>query len=71
MEPMHKQDEKTPFCSWQGKLMKQQRCAYFRNKWNLLEMTIILLSWSAVAVFIKRTLLGNRDMTYYQNHKDQ
>ncbi|XP_037646091.1 polycystic kidney disease protein 1-like 2 [Sebastes umbrosus] len=55
----------------QGKLMKQQRWAYFRNKWNLLELTIILLSWSAVAVFIKRTLLGNRDMSYYQNHKDQ
>ncbi|KAI3355890.1 hypothetical protein L3Q82_004434 [Scortum barcoo] len=55
----------------QAKLMKQQRWAYFRSKWNLLELTIILLSWSAVAVYIKRTLLGNRDMTYYQNHKDQ
>ncbi|KAM9346888.1 polycystin-1-like protein 2 [Symphorus nematophorus] len=55
----------------QGKSMKQQRWAYFRNKWNLLELTIILLSWSAVAVFIKRTLLGSRDMTHYQNHKDQ
>uniref|UniRef100_A0A8C9YDZ1 Polycystic kidney disease 1 like 2a n=1 Tax=Sander lucioperca TaxID=283035 RepID=A0A8C9YDZ1_SANLU len=55
----------------QGKLMKQQRWAYFRSRWNLLELTIILLSWSAVAVFIKRTLLGNRDMTYYQNHKDK
>ncbi|TKS67513.1 Polycystic kidney disease protein 1-like 2 PC1-like 2 protein [Collichthys lucidus] len=55
----------------QGKLMKRQRWAYFRSKWNLLELTIILLTWSAVAVFIQRTLLGNRDMTYYQNHKDQ
>ncbi|XP_045910422.1 polycystic kidney disease protein 1-like 2 [Micropterus dolomieu] len=55
----------------QGKLMKQQRWAYFRSKWNLLELTVILLSWSAVAVFIKRTLLGNRDITYYQNHKDK
>ncbi|XP_067459444.1 polycystin-1-like protein 2 [Thunnus thynnus] len=55
----------------QGKLMKQQRWAYFRSKWNLLELTIIVLSWSAVAIFIKRTLLGNRDMTYYQNNKDQ
>ncbi|XP_031725951.1 polycystic kidney disease protein 1-like 2 [Anarrhichthys ocellatus] len=55
----------------QGKLMKQQRWAYFRSKWNLLELTIISLSWSAVAVFMKRTLLGDRDMTYYQNHKDQ
>ncbi|XP_032386246.1 polycystic kidney disease protein 1-like 2 [Etheostoma spectabile] len=55
----------------QGKLMKQQRWAYFRNRWNLFELTIILLSWSTVAVFIKRTLLGNRDMTYFQNHKDK
>ncbi|KAL7385772.1 hypothetical protein ABVT39_028164 [Epinephelus coioides] len=55
----------------QGKLMKQQRWAYFKSKWNLLELAIILLSWSTVAVFIQRTLLGNRDMTYYQNHKDQ
>ncbi|XP_030614668.1 polycystic kidney disease protein 1-like 2 [Archocentrus centrarchus] len=55
----------------QGKLMKQQRWLYFKNKWNLLELTIILLSWSAVAVFTKRTLLGNRDVTYYQNHKDK
>ncbi|XP_078118997.1 polycystin-1-like protein 2 [Sander vitreus] len=55
----------------QGKLIKQQRWAYFRSRWNLLELTIIFLSWSAMAVFIKRTLLGNRDMTYYQNHKDK
>ncbi|AWP12851.1 putative polycystic kidney disease protein 1-like 2 [Scophthalmus maximus] len=55
----------------QGKLMKQQGGAYFRSKWNLLELSIIILSWSAVAVFITRTLIGNRDMTYYQNHRDQ
>ncbi|KAM7407743.1 hypothetical protein PAMA_003475 [Pampus argenteus] len=55
----------------QGKLMKQQRWAYLKSKWNLLELTIILLTWSAVAIFIRRTLLGNRDMTYYQNNKDQ
>ncbi|KAM6978376.1 polycystin-1-like protein 2 [Tautogolabrus adspersus] len=55
----------------QGKLMKQQKWAYFRSKWNIVELTIILLSWSALGVYIKRTLLGNRDMTYYQNHKDQ
>ncbi|XP_047457946.1 polycystic kidney disease protein 1-like 2 [Mugil cephalus] len=54
----------------QGKLMKQQRWAYFKNQWNLLDLIIILLSWSAVAVFTKRTLLGNRDMTYYQLHRD-
>ncbi|XP_074551429.1 polycystin-1-like protein 2 [Halichoeres trimaculatus] len=55
----------------QGKLMKQQRWAYFRSRWNFVDLTIILLSWSALGVFIKRTLLGNRDVTYYQNHKDQ
>ncbi|KAM4731296.1 polycystin-1-like protein 2 [Anableps anableps] len=55
----------------QAKLLRQHRWLYFKNKWNLLELSIILLSWSAVAVFIQRTLLGNRDMTYYQNHKDQ
>ncbi|KAG9330149.1 hypothetical protein JZ751_027170 [Albula glossodonta] len=55
----------------QAKLMKQQKWAYFRSKWNLLELAIIILSWSALSVFIKRTLLGNRDMEYYQNHQDQ
>lgn len=54
-----------------GKLVKQQRLNYFRNKWNLLELSIIFLSWSAVAIFIKRTLIGNRDLTYYQNHQEQ
>lgn len=51
--------------------MKQQRYAYFKSKWNLLELAIIILSWSALSVFIKRTLLGKRDIEYYQNHKDQ
>ncbi|XP_029281679.1 polycystic kidney disease protein 1-like 2 [Cottoperca gobio] len=55
----------------QGKLMKQQRWIYVKSKWNLLELAIIILSWSALSVFIKRTLLGNRDMEYYQNNKDQ
>lgn len=51
--------------------MKLQRWAYFSSKWNLLELAIISLSWAAAAVFITRTLLGNRDMTYYHHHKDQ
>ncbi|XP_032371632.1 polycystic kidney disease protein 1-like 2 [Etheostoma spectabile] len=55
----------------QGKLIKQQRSAYFKSKWNLLELAIIILSWSALSVFIKRTLLGKRDIEYYQNNKDQ
>uniref|UniRef100_A0A3B4T4Z1 Polycystic kidney disease protein 1-like 2 n=1 Tax=Seriola dumerili TaxID=41447 RepID=A0A3B4T4Z1_SERDU len=54
----------------QGKLMKQQKWDYIKSKWNLLELAIIILSWSALSVFIKRTLLGNRDMDYYQNHRD-
>ena len=59
------------FFSRKGKSLKQQRWVYFKNKWNLLELSIILLSWSALAVFIVKTLLGNRDMTYYQKNKDQ
>ncbi|XP_034536196.1 polycystic kidney disease protein 1-like 2 [Notolabrus celidotus] len=55
----------------QGKLMKQHRWAYFKSKWNLLELAIIILSWSALSVFIKRTLLGIRDVEYYQNNRDQ
>ncbi|KAL2088543.1 hypothetical protein ACEWY4_015442 [Coilia grayii] len=55
----------------QGKLMKQQKWDYFKTKWNLLELGIIILSWSALTVFIKRTLLGNRDLEFYQNNKDQ
>ncbi|XP_073691874.1 polycystin-1-like protein 2 [Garra rufa] len=54
----------------QGKLIKEQKWAYFRSKWNLLELAIIILSWSALSVFVKRTILGNRDIEYYQNNKD-
>uniref|UniRef100_A0A3B3SCC7 Polycystic kidney disease 1 like 2a n=1 Tax=Paramormyrops kingsleyae TaxID=1676925 RepID=A0A3B3SCC7_9TELE len=55
----------------QGKLMKQLKWTYFSNKWNLLELAIIILSWSALSVFIKRTLLGNRDMEFYRTHPDR
>ncbi|XP_077451223.1 polycystin-1-like protein 2 [Stigmatopora argus] len=55
----------------QAKVMKQQKWAYFKSKLNLLELAIILLSWSSLSVFIKRTLLGKRDIEYYQNHRDQ
>ncbi|XP_009990421.1 PREDICTED: polycystic kidney disease protein 1-like 2 [Tauraco erythrolophus] len=54
----------------QGKLMKTLRLRYFHSKWNLLEMAIILISWSALSVFVKRTILGTRDISYYQEHKD-
>ncbi|XP_075692927.1 polycystin-1-like protein 2 [Rhinoderma darwinii] len=55
----------------QGKLMKTLKWGYFRSKWNLLELAIILISWSALSVFVKRTILGNRDINYYQDHKEE
>ncbi|KAM9302054.1 polycystin-1-like protein 2 [Gastrophryne carolinensis] len=55
----------------QGKLIKTLKWGYFRSKWNLLEMAIIIISWSALSVYVKRTILGNRDINYYQNHKDE
>ncbi|XP_021264638.1 polycystic kidney disease protein 1-like 2 [Numida meleagris] len=54
----------------QGKLMKALKWRYFHSKWNLLEMAIILISWSALSVFVKRTILGSRDISYYQEHKE-
>ncbi|NXG73156.1 PK1L2 protein, partial [Baryphthengus martii] len=54
----------------QGKLMKTLKWRYFHSKWNLLEMAIIFLSWSALSVFVKRTILGTRDISYYQEHKE-
>ncbi|XP_048173025.1 polycystic kidney disease protein 1-like 2 isoform X3 [Corvus hawaiiensis] len=54
----------------QGKLMKSLRWRYFHSKWNLLELAIILISWSALSVFVKRTVLGTRDISYYQEHKE-
>ncbi|KAJ7426456.1 polycystic kidney disease protein 1-like 2 [Willisornis vidua] len=54
----------------QGKLMKSLRWRYFHSKWNLLEMAIILISWSALSVFVKRTILGTQDISYYQEHKE-
>nr|XP_009925157.1 PREDICTED: polycystic kidney disease protein 1-like 2 [Haliaeetus albicilla] len=54
----------------QGKLMKTLRWRYFHSKWNLLEIAIILISWSALSVFVKRTILGTQDISYYQEHKE-
>lgn len=51
--------------------MKQHKWGYFRSKFNLVELAIIILSWSALSVFIKRTLQGNSDMAYYHDHKDE
>ncbi|XP_067853685.1 polycystin-1-like protein 2 [Heptranchias perlo] len=53
----------------QGKLLKEQKWNYFKSKWNLLETAIIMISWSTLSVFIKRTILGKRDIEYYHNHR--
>ncbi|KYO37869.1 polycystic kidney disease protein 1-like 2 isoform A [Alligator mississippiensis] len=55
----------------QGKLMRALKWRYFYSKWNLLELAIILISWSALSVFVNRTILGARDISYYQEHKDE
>ncbi|KAJ6666084.1 hypothetical protein lerEdw1_000988 [Lerista edwardsae] len=55
----------------QGKLIRALKWNYFHSKWNLLELAIIAISWSALLVFVRRTILGFRDLTYYQEHKDE
>ncbi|XP_047565947.1 polycystic kidney disease protein 1-like 2 [Lutra lutra] len=55
----------------QGKLMRKQRWCYFYSKWNLLELTIILASWSALAMFVKRAILAERDLQHYRNHGEE
>ncbi|XP_048461921.1 polycystic kidney disease protein 1-like 2 [Rhincodon typus] len=53
----------------QGKLLREQKWNYFKSKWNLLETAIIMISWSTLSVFIKRTILGNRDIEHYHSHR--
>ncbi|XP_063168976.1 polycystin-1-like protein 2 [Candoia aspera] len=55
----------------QGKLLRALKWNYFHSKWNLLELAIILISWSALSVFVRRMILGLRDISYYQEHKDE
>uniref|UniRef100_A0A8C5LJS9 Polycystin-1-like protein 2 n=1 Tax=Jaculus jaculus TaxID=51337 RepID=A0A8C5LJS9_JACJA len=55
----------------QGKLMKKQKWGYFCSKWNLLELAIILASWSALAMFVKRAVLAERDIQRYRKHRGQ
>nr|Q7TN88.1 RecName: Full=Polycystin-1-like protein 2; Short=Polycystin-1L2; AltName: Full=PC1-like 2 protein; AltName: Full=Polycystic kidney disease protein 1-like 2; Flags: Precursor [Mus musculus]AAO32797.1 polycystic kidney disease 1-like 2 [Mus musculus] len=54
----------------QGKLMRKQKWGYFCSKWNLLEVAIILASWSALVVFVKRTILADRDLQRYREHRE-
>ena len=51
--------------------MRKQRWCYFHSKWNLLELTIILASWSALAMFVKRAILAERDIQRYRNHGEE
>ncbi|XP_040592237.1 polycystic kidney disease protein 1-like 2 isoform X2 [Mesocricetus auratus] len=55
----------------QGKLMRKQKWAYFCSKWNLLELAIILASWSALVVFVKRAILADRDLQRYRKHRGE
>ncbi|XP_037671501.1 polycystic kidney disease protein 1-like 2 [Choloepus didactylus] len=55
----------------QGKLMRKQGWCYFGSKWNLLELAIILASWSALVVFVKRAILAERDIQHYRNHREE
>nr|XP_054308741.1 polycystic kidney disease protein 1-like 2 [Pongo pygmaeus] len=55
----------------QGKHMRKQTWGYFRSKWNLLELAIILASWSALAVFVKRAVLAKRDLQRCRNHSEE
>lgn len=55
----------------QGKLMRKQRWCYFHSKWNLLELAIILGSWSALAMFVKRAVLAERDIQRYRNRGEE
>lgn len=51
--------------------MRKQTWSYFRSKWNLLELAIILASWSALAVFVKRAVLAERDLQRCRNHREE
>ncbi|XP_007937387.1 LOW QUALITY PROTEIN: polycystic kidney disease protein 1-like 2 [Orycteropus afer afer] len=55
----------------QGKLMRKQKWCYFCSKWNLLELTIILASWSALVVFVKRAVLAECDIQHYRGHREE
>ncbi|OWK15924.1 hypothetical protein Celaphus_00003976 [Cervus elaphus hippelaphus] len=55
----------------QGKLLRKQKWCYFHSKWNILELAIILASWSALAVFVKRTVQVERDLQRYRKHREE
>ncbi|XP_055086672.1 polycystic kidney disease protein 1-like 2 [Periophthalmus magnuspinnatus] len=51
--------------------LRVQCWAYLRDCWNILELSIIALSWTGAGLYIQRTVLGQRDIEYYQQHKDK
>uniref|UniRef100_G1Q633 Uncharacterized protein n=1 Tax=Myotis lucifugus TaxID=59463 RepID=G1Q633_MYOLU len=55
----------------QGKLMRKQKWCYFHSKWSLLELAIILASWSALAVFVNRAILAERDIQRYRKQGEE
>ncbi|XP_072374082.1 polycystin-1-like protein 2 isoform X2 [Scyliorhinus torazame] len=52
----------------QGKLLREQSLKYFRDQRNLMEVFIILFSWSAFALFLKRLEFESKTLDYY--HKN-
>ncbi|XP_078068077.1 polycystin-1-like protein 2 [Mustelus asterias] len=55
----------------QGKLLKQKGMEYFWDKWNLIDLAIVLCSWSAFGLYIKRAVLGARVINDYLQNRDR
>ncbi|XP_032892396.1 polycystic kidney disease protein 1-like 2 [Amblyraja radiata] len=55
----------------QGKQLKQKRLKYFWNKWNIIDVAIILCSWSAFGLYIKRAVIGPRVIEDYLQNRDR
>ncbi|MGH0125309.1 UNVERIFIED_CONTAM: hypothetical protein FKN15_022898 [Acipenser sinensis] len=53
----------------QGLLMKEQRLAYFRSLLNLVDMSIILMSWTGMGLYISTLVLGDRLISEYQGDR--
>ncbi|XP_063801546.1 polycystin-1-like protein 3 isoform X2 [Pseudophryne corroboree] len=51
----------------QGMRLKEQKCSYFRQTRNILDLSIIAISCSNTALYIKRIILRSRDISRYQS----
>ncbi|XP_041047630.1 polycystic kidney disease protein 1-like 2 [Carcharodon carcharias] len=49
----------------QGKLLREKNWKYFKDKHNLMEVSIILCSWSAFALFLKRLAFESETLDDY------